>query len=547
MKHAVWLTAAAVIAVAACAPKNHEQHHDGKAAAPAAEAAPAEPAAADDALLAAPLEEIAAALAEGRTTSAALVAGYKARIMKLDRAGPTLQSILVLNPNADEEARAADARRQVGKALGPLDGLPILLKDNIESKDPIATTAGSLALKDNVTGRDSPLVAGLRAAGAVILGKTNLSEWANFRSDYSMSGWSGVGGQTHNPHVLDRNPCGSSSGSGAAMAASLAAGTVGTETNGSVTCPSSINGIVGLKPTVGLVSQQYIVPISASQDTAGPMTKTVKGAALLLSAMAGGKTDYAAGLTSDALKGKRIGVARFSEGDNPGAKALFEAALKDLEAAGATLVDIKTFEPATKNFGGKEGLVLRYEFKAGINAYLASTPQAVTARTLDALIAFNTAHADRELALFDQSIFDSSAKLGDLQSKEYIAAKADIQRAARADGIDKLLAADKLDAIVAPTAPPAPAIDAVNGDVWPAFPDLGGVAAIAGYPHLTTPMGVVRGLPVGLSFVGAKDHDAELLSYGYAYEQQSHKRVEPQFLKTAGEAPEIAKALAPVQ
>lgn len=537
------LAAAALTALAACAPK--AVNTDGKAAAERSASRTVNPQA--EGLLAQSMEEISNALSKGETTSAALTQSYLDRIEALDRQGPTLRSVLALNPKALEQAAASDARRKAGKSLGALDGVPVLIKDNIETADPMPTTAGALALKDNVTGRDSPLVAGLRAAGAVILGKTNLTQWANFRSNWSMSGWSALGGQVRNPHVLDRNPCGSSSGSGAAMAASLAAATVGTETNGSVICPSSINGIVGFKPTVGLVPQRGIIPISASQDTAGPMTRTVRDAALLLTAMAGGKTDFAARLNADALKGVRVGVARFSDPGHPASHALFEAALRDIQAAGAILVEIKAFEPNTKDFGRKEGVVLRYEFKDGINAYLAGTPKTVTTRTLADLIAFNRAHAAEELALFDQSIFEESEKLGDLQSKEYLDALTDIQRAARADGIDKLMSDNKVAVLVAPSAPLAPAVDAVNGDVWPAFPALGDTAAIAGYPHLTVPMGTASGLPVGLSFVAGKNEDAAVLNYGYAYEQKSRREAPPRYLKTAEDDPAIARAMAGIR
>ena len=309
----------------------------------------------------------------GEVTSEELVSAYLARIEKLDQAGPKLQSLLTINPNALEEARAWDQRRASGEAPLPLQGVPIILKDNIESADPMPTTAGALALKDNITGRDSPLVAGLREAGAIILAKSNLSQWANFRSNDSMSGWTALGGQVRNPHMLDRNPCGSSSGSGSAMAASLASGTVGTETNGSIICPANANGVVGFKPTVGLVAQDYIVPISFSQDTAGPMTKTVTGAAMMLNAMATGeaKTDYVAALDADALNGARIGVMRFAEGSNQDIIKLFNDALAQLEAAGAVLVEIESYEPQVEDFWGEAGKVMRHEFKATINDYLA--------------------------------------------------------------------------------------------------------------------------------------------------------------------------------
>ncbi|NOX82235.1 MAG: amidase [Alphaproteobacteria bacterium] len=496
-------------------------------------------------LLAKPLPEIAAALQSGEVTSEALVGDYLKRIDEIDRAGPTLQSILALNPDALEEARALDAKRAAGEVLGALHGIPVLLKDNIETKDNIATTAGALALKDNITGRDSPLAAGLREAGAIILGKTNLSQWANFRSNNSMSGWSALGGQVRNPHMLDRNPCGSSSGTGAAIAASLAAGGVGTETNGSVICPSNVNGVVGFKPTVGLVPQQYIVPISSSQDTAGPMTKTVTGAAMMLNAMASGaaKTDYVAALDADALSGARIGVLRYAQGSNTAIITHFNSALADLEAAGAILVEITEFDQQNEQYWNDAYAVLEFEFKATINDYLADAAPAVTTRTLEQLIAFNEANADIELALFDQSIFvESEAKAG-LEDPDYIAALTRIQSASRENGIDALLAQNQVDILVAPSGPVAPRIDPINGDIWPDWAGAGGLAAIAGYPHLTVPMGTVHGVPVGFSFIGAKDTDAMVLSYGYAYEQKTHHRAEPQYLKDAEAREEIASAM----
>ncbi len=496
-------------------------------------------------LLAKPLPEIAAALQSGEVTSEALVSQYLKRIEEIDRAGPTLQSVLALNPDALTEARARDAKRAAGDALGPLHGVPVLLKDNIETRDNIATTAGALALKDNITGRDSPLAAGLRDAGAIILGKTNLSQWANFRSNNSMSGWSALGGQVRNPHMLDRNPCGSSSGTGAAIAASLAAGGVGTETNGSVICPSNVNGVVGFKPTVGLVPQHYIVPISSSQDTAGPMTKTVMGAAMMLNAMASGPaaTDYVAALDVNALDGARIGVLRYAQGSNNDIITHFDAALADLKAAGAILVEIEEFELQGESFWGDAYDVLKYEFKATLNDYLADTPATVTVRTLEQLIAFNEANADVELALFDQSIFVESQAMGGLDDPAYIEARDNVQSATRENGVDALRAQYEVDILVAPSGPVAPRIDPVNGDVWPDWAGAGGMAAIAGYPHLTVPMGTVHGVPIGFSFIGAKDKDAAVLSYGYAYEQATHHRAEPQYLKDAEAREEIAAAM----
>jgi amidase len=523
------------LALLACAPAEE------RADEPQAQAADYTP----HGLLAKPLPEIAAALQSGEVTSEALVADYLKRIEEIDRAGPTLQSILALNPDALEQARALDAKRDAGEVLGPLHGVPVLLKDNIETKDNIATTAGAMALKDNITGRDSPLAAGLRKAGAIILGKTNLSQWANFRSNNSMSGWSALGGQVRNPHMLDRNPCGSSSGTGAAIAASLAAGGVGTETNGSVICPSNVNGVVGFKPTVGLVPQQYIVPISWSQDTAGPMTKTVMGAAMMLNAMASGaaKTDYVAALDANALSGARIGVLRYAQGSNAAIITHFNAALTDLEAAGATLVEITEFDQQNEQYWNDAYAVLEFEFKATINDYLADAAPGVTTRTLEQLIAFNEANADIELVLFDQDIFVESEAKGDLEDPDYIAALARIQSVSRENGIDALLAQNQVDILVAPSGPVAPRIDPINGDIWPDWAGAGGLAAIAGYPHLTVPMGTVHGVPVGFSFIGAKDTDAMVLSYGYAYEQKTHHRAEPQYLKDAEARKEIAAAM----
>ncbi|OZB13121.1 MAG: amidase, partial [Rhodobacterales bacterium 34-62-10] len=493
-------------------------------------------------LLAKTLPELSAALASGETTSVALTQAYLSRIDAIDRAGPRLQSVLAVNPDALAQAAASDARRASGAPLGPLDGVPILLKDNIESLDPMATTAGSLALKDNITGRDSPLVAGLRAEGAVILGKTNLSQWANFRSNNSISGWSSVGGQVRNPHMLDRSPCGSSSGTGAAIAASLAAGGVGTETNGSIICPSNVNGLVGFKPTVGLIPQEGIVPISPSQDTAGPMTKTVTGAALLMNAMDAGETDYTAALSPEALKGKRLGVLRASVGDNPDIIAHFEASLEAMRALGAEVVEIEESD-VPGEFWATSLLLLQYEFKDSLNTYLTAAAPGVETRTLSDVIAFNAANADAELALFNQDLFTASDELGPLTEQSYLDARALVQSAARENGIDRLLKEYDVDALVSPSGPVSPRVDPVNGDVWPAWAGAGYLAAVAGYPHLTVPMGEVHGIPLGVSFMGGKDADAVLLAYGYAYEQATQLRPDPQYLETAEDRPEIAAAM----
>jgi amidase len=498
-------------------------------------------------ILAGSLPDVIEALNSKEISSQTLVKLYLDRIEKIDKSGPRLQSILALNPDALETAKQLDHMRAAGEILGPLHGVPILLKDNIETKDPIATTAGALALKDNMNGRDSPLVAGLRAQGAIILGKTNLSQWANFRSEGSMSGWSALGGQVRNPHMLDRNPCGSSSGSGAATAASLAAASVGTETNGSIICPSNANGIVGFKPTVGLVPQQYIIPISESQDTAGPMTKTVMGAALMMNAMATTTpdVDYSAGLKKGALQGVRVGVLNFAKGESKPILAHFKTALIDLQAAGAILVDIDARPDTPDNFGSMSYDILKYEFKDGINAYLASTsPEQVTTRNLAQLIAFNEAHQEIELALFDQSIFVASQAMDSLESEAYKTALETVQQSTRQAGIDTLLQTYDVQVLMAPSGPTVPRVDPINGDVWPNnWPGFGGHAALAGYPHVTVPMGGIHGLSVGLSFIGGKNTDAQMLSYAFAYEQHSLRKLEPQYLKNAEAIPFIAEAM----
>jgi amidase len=481
-------------------------------------------------------------LATGRTTSVALTKAYIDRIETLN---PKLHAVIMINPDALAAAQAADAARANGKILGPLAGLPILIKDNIETADPMPTTAGSLALKDNFAGRDASVVARLRAAGAIVLGKTNLSEWANIRSTRSISGWSGVGGQTRNPYALDRSPCGSSSGSASAAAASLAAAAVGTETDGSVTCPSAIAGLVGLKPTVGLISRTRIVPISHTQDTAGPMTRTVADAAAMLSVMAGADpqdsatagvdahmSDYLAALSPDALKGARIGVMRFAASFNPDTEAVFDRALESLKAAGAILIDVPE-PPGLKGISKLEHLILMTELKADLDAYLASTaPDRVPSRTLADLIAFNRAHADVEMPIFGQESFETSEATKGLDDPEYLAAKADAHRLAGPEGIDSMLAAHGVVALVAPTTGPSWLID-------PVLRDRGGgggagyLAAIAGYPHLTVPMGQVDGLPVGLSFIGPAWSEARLLALGYAFEQQARARTPPLYRPSA--------------
>jgi amidase len=474
----------------------------------------------------------------------------RAALQRIEQLNPRVNAVIAVDPTAIDQARALD---RIRRARGPLFGMPVLIKDNIETAGPLPTTAGSLALADNVTNRDAPLVARLRAAGAVIMGKTNLSEWANIRSNNSISGWSAVGGQTRNPHALDRNPCGSSSGSGAAVAAGMVPAAIGTETDGSITCPSAINGIVGFKPTVGLVSRSRVVPISHSQDTPGPMTRNVRDAALILNAIAGSdpadpgtaeadahRADYAAGLRPDALRGVRIGVMRFASGF--GTNPALEEALTVLRAQGAVLVDIAEFQ-GRDEIGRNELIVLLTELKVDMNAYLATLPAAVRTRTLADVIAFNTAHADDELSLFGQELFvRAEATTG--YNDDYRRARETSFRLAGPEGIDRLLRANNVVALVGPTMPPAWPIDAVNGDQISGG-GAGGLAAVAGYPHLTVPMGQVRGLPVGLSFIGAKWDDARILALGYAYEQASHRLVEPRFLPSIEESPEVAPHLRP--
>jgi len=471
-------------------------------------------------------------------------------LQRIEALNPRVNAVIAVDPTAMAQARALDRNR---RARGPLFGMPILIKDNIETDGPLPTTAGSLALADNVTHRDAPLVARLRAAGAVIVGKTNLSEWANIRSNNSISGWSAVGGQTRNPHALNRNPCGSSSGSGAAVAAGMVPAAIGTETDGSITCPAAINGIVGFKPTVGLVSRTHVVPISHSQDTPGPMTRSVRDAALVLNAIAGTdpadpataeadahRTDYTAALRPDALRGVRIGVMRFASGF--GTDEALEAALAVLRAQGATLVEIRTFE-GRQEMSRNELPVLLTELKQDMNAYLATLPPAIRSRTLADLIAFNRTHAGEEMPLFGQELFEQ-AEATHGYDDAYRHARETSLRIAGRDGIDKLLHDNNVVALVGPTRPPAWLIDTVNGD-QSAGGGAGNLAAIAGYPHLTVPMGDVRGLPVGLSFIGARWDDARILALGYAYEQASHRIVTPRFVNSIEETPEIARHLRP--
>lgn len=486
------------------------------------------------------LSALADGIDDGALNSEAITAAYLARIAAVDDSGPMLNAVIATFPDALDQARAMDAELRAGKYRGPMHGIPVLVKDNVEVAGPIATTAGSLALTRNITNRDAPLIARLREAGAVILGKTNLSEWANIRSDNSTSGWSAVGGLTKNPHALDRNSCGSSSGSGAAAAAALAAGTIGTETDGSITCPAGVNGVVGFKPTVGLVSRRYVVPISHSQDTAGPMTRSVRDAAIMLTAMAGGdpqdaataesdrwRGNYAAGLSVDALKGMRIGVIRAPNAD----ATLFDAALAKLKDGGAEIIVLDAGKIDRQKIGQGEFKVLLSELKADLASYLQGLPDGlVPHKTLADIIAFNKANADKELQHFGQDTFETADKEKGLDDPAYLEALA-TSRGLATNALNQLFANNKVDVIIAQTNGPAWVSTLGKGDAF-SGPSASQLPAVAGFPHLTVPMGLSGGLPVGLSFIGAKWHDHTVLKAGFAYEQLSKARVTPQFPAT---------------
>jgi len=482
-----------------------------------------------------PLEEATAAqlqdwMSSGRYTSRQLTEMYLKRIEEIDRSGPALHAVIEVNPDALAIADGLDAERKAKGPRGPLHGVPILIKENIDTADRMLTTAGSLALADTRPSKDAALVSRLREAGVVLLGKTNLSEWANFRSTHSTSGWSGRGGLVKNPYALDRNPCGSSSGTGAAVAASLAAIGVGTETDGSIVCPSGANGLVGIKPTVGLISQAGIVPISHSQDTAGPMARTVADAALLLDAMRAVPATagrYVDSLKPGALKGARIGVARKQYfGYSDAADALVNAAIADMKAQGAVIID-PTNIPTAARMDGCENEVLLYEFKADINKYLAARGPSSPVHTLADLIAFNEREKAREMPYFGQEQFISAQKKGPLTSAAYTAARAKCGMLARQQGIDLVLRRYRLDAIVAPTGSPAWTTDLINGDHFTGASST--PAAVAGYPSITVPAGDAFGLPVGMSFIGTANSEAKLIGMAYAYEQATHHRHPPRF------------------
>jgi amidase len=469
------------------------------------------------------IADLAAGLKSGRWTSRKLVELYLGRIDALNHKGPMLGAVIEVNPDALEIAAALD---KAGSSRGALHGIPILIKDNIDTADRMSTSAGSLALEHSRPVKDSAVAERLRAAGAVILGKTNLSEWANIRSTHSISGWSGRGGLTRNPYALDRNTSGSSSGSGAAAAASLCAAAVGSETDGSVVSPSSVNGLVGIKPTVGLIGGSGIIPISHSQDTAGPMARTVRDAAMLLTALATRTQDYASFLDANGLKGARLGIARkFFENNAPMDKFLSQC-VEQLKKAGAEIIDPADL-PSHGKIGEPENEVLMYELKADMNAYLAGLPAGSGPRTLADLIAFNETNRDREMPYFEQELFIQAEAKGPLTEPKYLKARADCLLLSRDQGIDAVLRKHKLDAIVSLTNGPAWLIDFVNGDY-----DTGGCstpAAVAGYPHVTVPAGLFRGLPIGLSFFGTAHQEGPLLKLAYAYEQLTKARKKPTF------------------
>lgn len=490
------------------------------------------------------ISQLQQGLATGSFTSKSLVKEYLERIDDVDKSGPAINSIIELNPDAQASAEALDRERKAKGSRGPLHGIPILIKDNIDTADRMMTTAGSLALLGSTPSQDAFIAKKLRDAGVVILGKTNLSEWANFRSTHSSSGWSGRGGQTKNPYVLDRNPCGSSSGSGAAAAANLCAGAVGTETDGSVVCPSSANSLVGIKPTLGLISRSGIIPIAHSQDTAGPMTRTVSDAAILLGALAGidardsatqssqGKShaDYTKFLDKSSLRGARLGIARKFFGFNDHVDKQMNTLIEEMKKLGAVIIDPAEI-PTSGQFDDSELEVLLFEFKADLNTYLAGLGPKAPVHSLKQIIEFNENNREREMPYFGQELFIRAEAKAPLTSKGYLNALQKNRRLSRTQGIDFVMRRHRLDALIAPTGGPAWPTDWLNGDHF-----TGGystASAVAGYPHITVPAGYVFGLPFGISFFGSAYSEPKLISLAYAFEQATNVRRRPQFLPTA--------------
>jgi amidase len=487
------------------------------------------------------ITELHAGMVSGRWSSREITEMYLRRIEEIDGQGPTLRSVIETNPDALEVAAERDREREAGQVRGCLHGIPIIVKDNIATRDRMTTTAGSYALEGSIPPEDSGVARRLRDAGAILLGKANLSEWANFRSSRSSSGWSGRGGQCRNPYVLDRNPCGSSSGSGAAASASLCAAAIGTETNGSIVCPSNANGVVGIKPTVGLVSRSRIIPISHTQDTAGPMARTVRDAAMVLGCITGvdpgdpataasegrAHADYTPFLDPDGLHGARIGVAtQYAEG-HEAVEALFAEALEVMRGAGAIIIEIPAVD-AWRQMGRPSGELMRYEFKADLNAYLSALGPDAPVRTLEEIIAFNEGNADREMPWFQQEIFLQCQEMGPLTDSAYTEALAAAMRLSRDEGIDAVMEEHELDAIVAPTGSPAWTTDVINGDRF--LMSSSSPAAIAGYPNISVPMGFFTELPVNISIWGRAWSEPQLLRIAFAYEQLTRHRRKPKFI-----------------
>ena len=495
------------------------------------------------------LDDLRQAARDGRLSARALTDACLTRIDALDRQGPTLRAVIEVNPEARAAADALDAARAGGALVGPLHGMPILLKDNIDTADRTTTTAGSLALRGSIPAADAFVAERLREAGAVLVGKANLSEWANFRSTRSSSGWSARGGQCRNPYALDRNPCGSSSGSAVAVAASLVPAAIGTETDGSIVCPASASGIVGIKPTVGLVSRAGIIPIAHSQDTAGPMARTVRDAAIVLGVLAGpdprdpataesetrGLRDYTPYLDAEGLAGARIGVARGLAGFHEQVDGLLAGALDAMRARGAAVVDPVALSRTRAALARAEVEVLLHEFKADLNAYLAGLGPDAPVRSLAEIIAFNRRHADEEMPYFRQERLEAAEVRGPLSEPAYLAARRAARRLSREDGIDRVMDAHRLDAVVAPTGGPAWVTDLVNGDHFGGSSSA--YAATAGYPNITVPAGYVFGLPVGISFFGRAWSEPTLIRIAFAFEQATRHRRPPRYLPTADLTP----------